>query len=450
MISDPIYRAILDGLEQRDVFDGDRFEACVVGLLQDRFPGLVPIPGGNDGGMDGAIADLEGEAYPLVCTIAERGLANLTRSLKRYKKTGGKRRKVVFATCRRVTPQKRRNLRSRARKLGFTLVQVYEQRAIATLLYRQSDWRRDLLRLDGSPPALSVLPPRLRQHLIELEIRGRDRDLEWLRTTSGDRVLVGEPGSGKTYAFYRLARDGWGLFLTSESEAEIADALRDQKPGVVIVDDAHVDPSRLARLRALRAQGTHRFDIVASTWRGAENEVRDALGVWSSKVRRLELLTRREILDLYAEMGVTAEEFGLEKDRILGTLADQAANRPGLAVTLGTLWLEGDWQSVLEGISCSSPFPANGIVSRRARFGPSSLRSGERPCCDSAARNVPSRFRWTREPATGWPRSCARIRIWLSSGFVGTEPGPGVTSRRGCARRRKRPWPTSTGGTGRS
>lgn len=348
MISDPFYRSIVQGLESKDSFDGDGFEACAVGLLEDSYPGIVPIPGGNDGGMDGAIADLEGEAFPLVCTTAADFRRNLTKSLKRYLGLDGPRRKVVFATSRRLRAAQRRDLQKEARELGFALVQIYEQRAIATLLYRNSTWCQQLLRLTGQPPALSVIPAKLRRHLIELEIRGREADLEWLRSTSGDRVLVGDPGSGKTYALYQLALKGWGLFLATDAEDRLAKALRDQRPKVVIVDDAHVNLEIIGRLRSLRQQGFP-FEIVATTWKGSQKEVQSALGVPDSSLRQLELLTRQEILGIYTEMGISGQEFGIEKDIFLGLLVDQASNLPGLAVTLGTLCLEGDWGSILNG-----------------------------------------------------------------------------------------------------
>ncbi len=86
---DPFYRQIIAGLEAKD-FDPQVFERCVCDLLRDDpFPSLAPIPGGNDAGMDGAIADGGGEAYPLVCTTDNDVIGNLTASLESYRRRGG-------------------------------------------------------------------------------------------------------------------------------------------------------------------------------------------------------------------------------------------------------------------------------------------------------------------------------------------------------------------------
>ncbi len=341
MVKDPFYRQIREALSRR--LDGDLFEACASDLLRERFPTLVPVTGGHDGGVDGEIADGEGEPFPLVCTTQKRVIDNLAGSLERIRQTGGRRRKVVVATSRALSPKKRRDLRDRARDLGFTLIQVYEQRAMAALLYRSSRWCQDLLDLPGKPAALSVLPPSLNRPLVELELLSRERDGEWLRTTSGDRVVVGGPGVGKTYLLYRLAREGWGLFLASDSEAEIANAIRDQKPEVIIVDDAHADPKRLVRLAGLRREIGARFSIVAATWRGRRDEVAAALNVPEVRIHVLETLPRQQIQQIFEDLGVEAS------DQDLLELVDQASNRPGLATTLAALWLEGDWLPVLRG-----------------------------------------------------------------------------------------------------
>ncbi len=342
MVKDPFYRQIREALDRK--LDGDLFEACACDLLRKRVPTLVPMTGGHDGGVDGEIADGEGEPYPLVCTTQKRVLDNLTRSLERIHQTGGRRRRVVVATSQALSPKERRDLRDRARELGFTLIRgVCEQRVMAALLYRSSRWCLDLLDLPGKPAALSVLPPSLNRPLLELELLGREKDAEWLRSTSGDRVLIGGPGVGKTYLLYRLALEDWGLFLASDGEAEISNAIRDQKPEVIVVDDAHVDPGRLERLSGLRREIGAPFSIVATTWKGRRDEVAAALNVSEARIRTLEPLPRQQIQQIFEELGVEAS------DEDLLELVDQACNRPGLATTLAALWLEGDWLSVLRG-----------------------------------------------------------------------------------------------------
>ena len=312
-------------------------------LLQNDFPGLVPVPGGNDAGMDAVIAGGKEEPFPLVCTTGERVHENLRKSLDAFVERGFPSRTVGLATSRTLTPAEVRKLRELAKKKGFRLLEPFERSAIAYRLYRNSVWCKRLLHLVGTPSALSVVPLS-RRPLVNIELVGRKAVADWLRKTPGDRIIVGEPGSGKTYLFSWLIRKGWpALFLVSDNETEISNALRDQGPKIVIVDDAHVAPDRLVRLRHLREEIGGDFDIVASTWPGARNDVQEALGCPESKLHRLELLSRNEILDIIRKVGVEAP------DEILRSLVDQSSNKPGLAITIARLWLQGDWQRILDG-----------------------------------------------------------------------------------------------------
>lgn len=55
MIRDPLYRQIVERLNGE--LDPQTFEDCAASLLRLTHLGLVPIRGGGDAGMDGAIAD---------------------------------------------------------------------------------------------------------------------------------------------------------------------------------------------------------------------------------------------------------------------------------------------------------------------------------------------------------------------------------------------------------
>src|SRR6516162_1817101 len=125
MNRDPFYQDIIKRLGGR--LDPEAFERCAGDLLRAVYPTLVPIRGGQDAGMDGAIADGRGLPYPLVCTTGRNVIDNLCKSLNSYKKRGGSRRRVVVATSRELT-QRRRDNRSRAAdKLGFHIVQIHAQ-----------------------------------------------------------------------------------------------------------------------------------------------------------------------------------------------------------------------------------------------------------------------------------------------------------------------------------
>ena len=56
MSRDPFYEQILAGLNGLSDAERTLFQDCVTDLLRDTFPSLVPLRGGKDSGMDGAIA----------------------------------------------------------------------------------------------------------------------------------------------------------------------------------------------------------------------------------------------------------------------------------------------------------------------------------------------------------------------------------------------------------
>jgi hypothetical protein len=345
MPRDPFYEQILAGLNGLSDAERTLFQDCVTDLLRDTFPSLVPVRGGKDSGMDGAIADGEGEPYPLVVTTAKDVKRNLTRSLDSLLKRKRPRRKVVLATSQALTPERQHKLKDLAQEKGFILVGLIEQSGIADRLRENSYWCERLLGLTGEPSTLSVVPVS-RRPLLDVEPIGRAGDIEWLKTTSGDRILSGAPGSGKTFLLYHLTRQGWGVFVVNP-EGPVAKDLRDQRPEVVIVDDAHLQPEFLVRLRHLRRELNLSFSIVATTWEWEKDKVIDDLGVSAGQVRKLELLTRNEILEVYRHLGVEGDSDTMRY------LIDQAANRPGLAATIGTLWLRGEWQEVREGKALS-------------------------------------------------------------------------------------------------
>ncbi len=113
--------------------DPELFEQCAADVLRTIHPTLVPIRGGSDAGMDGAIAKKGGLPYPLVTTTSKKVSVNLERSLKSYVQHGGRRRSVVLATSQALTPQRRRSLEKAARKLGFHLLQIHDRPSFADL-----------------------------------------------------------------------------------------------------------------------------------------------------------------------------------------------------------------------------------------------------------------------------------------------------------------------------
>ena len=340
MIRDPLYKQIIAGLQEH--VDPEAFEQCAADLLRDTYPGLVPIRGGSDDGMDGAIADKEGPPLPLVCTTKADVIGNFTASLKSYKKSGRTARKAVLATSRELTPRRRRNLEKRAQDLGFVLRQTHTQSDIADRLYRNPQWCMDLLRLSGDPPALSIMPATSRPILTD-DIVGREDDLSWLRNTVGDLLVYGQPGVGKTQLLRRFALESGGLFTRTADREQLAQGIRSQKPNSLIVDDAHVCPAFLTELRQLREDVHADFQIIATSWPGQHKAVAKMLLLSSTNIRELELLTRDEIVEVINASGIYGPA-GLVHE-----IVDQANGRPGLAATLCDLCLRGDVRDVASG-----------------------------------------------------------------------------------------------------
>ncbi|MDB5297720.1 MAG: hypothetical protein JWO31_3703 [Phycisphaerales bacterium] len=325
MTSDPLFRKIVARLSEKGL-DDDAFERCAQDLLRDTYPGLVPVTGGDDAGFDGAIGS-PGGPYPLVCTVGGDAVGNLRKNLTTYL---AKRRGpplAVFATPRALTPRRKRNLADAATALGVTLVNVHDQADFANRLYRSPRWRRDLLGVTGDPPALSALPARGRYAPPGVPV-GREAEVEWLRSTPGDLLLVGQPGCGKTYLHQHLAAAGLCLFAVDADPGRLADAVREQVPAVVVLDDAHVDPGRLRGLVRLRAECGAAFAIHANCWPGSERELRAVLSVGPGSVRPLDPLPRPLVLRLIEQNGIYGP------DELLHVLLDQAGGMPGLAAAL--------------------------------------------------------------------------------------------------------------------
>lgn len=332
MNNDPFYSKIVSRLSGK--LDGDHFEHCAVDLIRPDFK-VVPVKGGSDAGMDGAVGDGHGEPFPLVCTTQKDVKANLEKSLRSYLKNKGKRRRVIVATSQRLTPQQQKKIYEAAQKMKFTIVQMYEQTAIADRLYHNSKWCKDLLRLTGNPPPLSIIPLSKRP-FMGLETIGRSEDLKWIESTDGDLVISGQPGSGKTFLLHHLAKQGKGLFVVSPDRADLAEAIRDQEPSVLFVDDAHVNPNLLLDLQQIRKEVGAKFKIIATCWPKEHEAIVTQLGLSGRSLHELELLSRNEILELIRACGIYGPE------RLQYELINQAEGRPGLAVTLCHICWKGD------------------------------------------------------------------------------------------------------------
>lgn len=196
---------------------------------------------------------------------------------------------------------------------------------------------------------LSVHPRTARfQH--DHALIGRDADLVWLRQLDGDGLLVGQPGSGKTFLFHNFALKGGGLFVVSDDREDIAAFLSAQHPNVVMVDDAQVRPELLIDLKHIRAQLDVPFHILATCWPGDQVSLMQTLVLPESRVRKLGLLTRDQIVEVIKAAGLGGP------NQLIREIVNQAEGRPGLATTLAYLCLQGDVRQVVLGDALSNVF----------------------------------------------------------------------------------------------
>ncbi len=337
MVRDPLYRKIEERLGSK--LAPALFERCAVELLHDVYPGLAPVTGGGDAGMDGAIPNAIGEPLPLIVTTARDVIGNLTRSLKSYRDAKRSATGAVVATSQPLTPQRRRNLEDRAKEWGFTLRNIHDRDYFTRRLYRNSEWRLELLGLSGAPPALSALP-RSSGPYRSGKLVGRDDELDRLRRHRGDALLVGQPGVGKTALLETLAREELGLFAVSEDPGAIADAFRDTPVRFIFLDDAHLREPLLDLLIRLREEPGFDFGIVASTWPSGRETLTRRLYLTPDAVVRVTGLSRDQVVR------IVRSEHPQLPPLVLGEILDQSQDppgdirrirgscRPGLAMTL--------------------------------------------------------------------------------------------------------------------
>ena len=341
VVLDPHDGAIVDALN--GALDPSVFEACAVDLLRRDWPRIVPVAGGGDDGFDGAVADGSGrEPFPLVVTTARNLTGNLRQNLKRAQRKQAGLNRALFATSRRVTPQMRRKLDATAGEIGVKLLQIYEQDWFAQHLYAEPPWCKRLLGLTGRVRALSPFPV-TRRPVLGDRILGRERETRWLQEHAGDRLLVGAPGSGKTFVLRALVLQGQALFKVDDDREQIANDLRSLKPRAVIIDDAHVDPDAIVRFIQIRQEVGSDVRIIATSWPGDAVAVQHALQIPNSEVLNLELIDADTMIEIIKSVGIGGP------DDLLRVIRQQAAGRPGLAATLAHLCLAGDIRRVVSG-----------------------------------------------------------------------------------------------------
>ena len=359
---DPLYDQIEERLAAtgRRKVNPDVFEACAASLLMPIYPGLTPMPGGGDDGMDGVFGTADG-LYPLITTTGADVLDNVRRNLRRFlaRRYSGPRRAVV-ATSRALTPDQKRKIEDVGRTLKATVGPIHDRPFFVERLYRDPAWRLKLLGISGHPPALSRYPLHGRYAPPEVTV-GREAELAWLRETPGDLLLVGQPGTGKTYLHQVLAGEGRCLFAVDFDQGRLADAIRAQEPAVVVVDDAHVRLNEVEALVHARHVTDARFAIHANCWPTHADDVRRRLRLGLGDVRELKRLPQRLIVELFKRMGVDGPE------ELLHLLLDRSDGKPGLAAALVDACKRDDYGRIWSGEAVVEHLLASAAVTRGTR-----------------------------------------------------------------------------------
>jgi hypothetical protein len=339
MNRDPLYQKIVEALNRP--LDGETFERCAVALIGKEHPKLAPWSGGNDAGMDGAFETSQGP-YPLICTVSPDVIGNFRDNVSTYLAKRRGPRIAAVATSQRLSNAKKRNLEDEASALGVTIANIYDAAYFADKLYRDSKLRLELLGIAGDPPALSALPRvgRFAQPNVPI---GRDEELAWLRQVNGDALVVGHPGSGKTYLHQYLANEEFCLFAVDDSLERLADAIRDQQPSIIVVDDAHICHNLVETLKRLRAELGAHYAIHLNCWPRHEAAVQRILNIPDNRVCRLLPLRRSHVFELIKRMGIHGPDW------LQHLLISQADGKPGLAAALADLCKNEDVARIWSG-----------------------------------------------------------------------------------------------------
>ncbi|MDE2744739.1 MAG: hypothetical protein OXI41_01965 [Chloroflexota bacterium] len=330
-----------------DRLDTELFEVCATELLRPRYASLTWVPGSNDAGQDGLGETHEGTTFLFVVTTAKDFSRNLRRSISSYQDAGGDLQAVVLATSRPVSGRRRLELPTDIKEeFGVEVLEILEQESFVELLSEHPAWCKRLLNLTHGP--VGALTRRFqRVHAdLSLGLIGRDAELQALIGASGDLIVFGWPGAGKSYLLEQLCREhdwGWLVRDHDQSIPELADEIAEERPVRVIVDDAHFDSGLqlLTRLLQLRQEIAHPFAIVACCWEDRTEELAERLP--GAGTEQIPLMERSDIGAVLQKMDVYGPP------QLVAEIVKQARGRVGLAVTLARASREGRGWDVVTG-----------------------------------------------------------------------------------------------------
>jgi len=182
--------------------------------------------------------------------------------------------------------------------------------------------------VDENSRVLSMTPDTPPRNLVDLI--GRENETDWLRKTRGDRLIIGQPGIGKTFLLSDFVNHGFGLFLRASDPDQISEAVETLSPKSVVVENAHLQP-RLETIKVLKRLRNERgfdFEIVADCWPGKQDVVLETMGIRKSNSLTLEPLSDEQIVAIAEKCGIVGPNL------LLHMIVHQASGYPGRVVML--------------------------------------------------------------------------------------------------------------------
>ncbi|MGN6199936.1 hypothetical protein [Humibacter sp.] len=318
------------------------FEDCAAALIAHDYPGLVPVPGGTDHGLDAEFVKPSGQVLGLIITSSrtwEGARKSLGGSLASARDHNRRVDQVIVANLAEINRQKRIKLAAIAKEFNCELIQVYDRPWFANAFRDDPDWRRTVLHIEGGAFSLSRSPRGARPDEHQLPTVGRDELLDRAENSDRDLVLWGVPGAGKSHVAGRLPG---ALFLERSTGPErLLDDLLAAQPELVVVDDAGGRTEDIEHLLHARHAENLKFRVAATCWPHEKESVADHLP--NALELEVDLLTVEEIGALLRERGIT-------RTSVIAHLLQQAQGRPAWALNLADLLVQqGAWQAVWTG-----------------------------------------------------------------------------------------------------